>query len=173
MAGVASFLLRDDEDWSFEGEPGLVLATVENSECFIRSQALGVDAAVWIYTQGRMSRRVMAWVTRLGVGTDRALVHLGDYDPVGLHEYLKLRDGWGDRVRLNMPPDLGEAFKALSSEDIMLKDRNQDLLVRLAAREANLPADAKAVLALIRQYSAGLEQEWLTTNWRAEGRSHG
>ncbi len=160
LAGAFSFVLKNENDWTLLGAPSATVATVENSECFLRSDSLGVEVDVWIYTHGRLSRRLLAWLAELAKGGG-TLVHLGDYDPVGLDEYRRLRDGWGSRVRLHLPDRLEDLFRTRSSRSILQRPKNQELLGRLQAIEASLPADAKEVLRLIRLYGAGLEQEVL------------
>ncbi len=161
LAGIAAFMLTDGV-WALTQQDGgrlPAIATVENLESFIRCEDYGVDAVAWIYTQGRMDGRVLAWVGGLSSSVD-ALTHLGDYDPVGLDEYLRLATFWGDRVRLYLPEGLAELFK-YSDPTILEKPRNQELLAQLVAAEKSLPADAQEVLGLIRSFNAGLEQEAL------------
>lgn len=160
QAGLAAFLLRDGAVWRLEGDGPLVLAVVENLESFLRAEALGVQADVWIYAHGRLSARLADWLGTLVEGS-RELIHLGDYDPVGLDEYLRLRASWGGKARLHLPANLEDLFERHGNRGLLLKPRNQDLLGRLVAAEGTLPADAREVLRLIRQHNAGLEQEAL------------
>jgi hypothetical protein len=161
VAGMAAFLLTDAGGWTFHSDRpvNLVLATVENAEDFIHAEAIGIPADAWIATQGRLSNRALGWLATLAVAGG-SLIHLGDYDPVGLDEYLRLRRAWGARVRLHTPPDLEVRFRKANPK-ILDRPRNQELLAKLIRGEASLPADARRVLGLIRAHGAGLEMEWL------------
>lgn len=160
LAGALAIVINGQGGWRFHGDGPVNLATVENSECFLRAESLEAAADVWIYTQGRLTRRVLAWLHALSA-TAGTLVHLGDYDPVGIDEYRRLREGWGDRVRLFMPEGLERLFEARGNREIMTRGRNQDVLGRLLGQRDALPADAREVLRLIQIHSAGLEQEAL------------
>jgi hypothetical protein len=165
LAGALAIVIKGQGGWRFYGTgpvnlATVNLATVENSECFLRAESLEAAADVWIYTQGRLTRRVLAWLHSLAE-TAATLVHLGDYDPVGIDEYRRLREGWGDRVSLFMPDGLERLFETRGNREIMTRERNQDVLGRLLAQRDTLPADAREVMRLIQIHGAGLEQEAL------------
>jgi len=157
-AGALAVVLDDRLGWSIDGAGSVALVTVENCECFLRAENLGVQTDVWIYTQGRLTKRVLSWLHVLAQAGG-TLTHFGDYDPVGIDEYRRLHEGWGDRVRLHIPGNLEALFKSRSNRKIMAKERNQDVFGRLVAMGGSLPEDAREVLRLIQAYGAGLEQE--------------
>lgn len=154
-------MLDDQAGWSFSGPETLTLATIENLENFVRAEVIGVHADIWIYTQGRLSGRMFRWLDSLSCGSGR-LIHLGDYDPVGVDEYRKLRESWGDRCSLHIPDDLEYLFKHYSNCGIMEKDANQKVFGRLVEQVSILPLDAQNIMQLIRINGAGLEQEVLS-----------
>ena len=62
-----------------------------------------VDAA--LRTVGRTDQRVLAW---LAAQPDVNVTHVGDYDPVGLSEYQRVRAAFGDRAQFRVPKNLEE-----------------------------------------------------------------
>jgi hypothetical protein len=87
-----SFILRSGGEWSLSG-PAKRVALVENIDVFLSldsarlSETLQADAAVFLH--GKMSNRFLAWLASPAMADVRYL-HLGDYDPVGIAEYLRL-----------------------------------------------------------------------------------
>lgn len=132
-----------------------VAVTVENEDVFYRAEELFPAADLAVYTAGRMSARLLDWLARQDL---QRLIHAGDYDPVGVAEYLRLRAALGERVALHLPDDLEALFQRYSEPAILRRTGNQRALAAIGASE---DAAARQVLALIRRYGAGLEQEVL------------
>ncbi|MBI3130316.1 MAG: hypothetical protein HYZ13_03065 [Acidobacteria bacterium] len=159
--GAFTFILREGASWRLEGERAAV-GLVENLDAFLGlniealGPSLGVDAV--IYTQGKLSGRVLDWLSS-NTMADIQVLHLGDYDPVGLREYIRLRAALGARARIFLPPGLGKLFDDFASSKIMAKDGNQRELMTLVRMAMKLPADAQEVLEHIRRTNCGLEQE--------------
>lgn len=88
-------------------------------------------------------------------------MHLPDYDPVGLSDYLRLRGALAERVSLFVPSDLEERFAAFGNRKLITeKARNRALLEQLDGRV--WPCEqSRRVYGLIKESGSGLEQECL------------
>ena len=86
------------------------------------------------------------------------LLHLPDYDPVGLNEFERLRGRLGERVSLHLPADLNQRFARHANRNLLDKPNSRTILANLRRTSST---DILQVLALIHQHNAGLEQEAL------------
>src|SRR4051812_573986 len=131
--GVAGVVIDPQKPWDLVGTVGIV----ENLELFMRIEQVeaSLDAALW--TAGRLNSLVIDWLSR-----QRRLdvVHFGDFDPVGLDEYLRLRAALRERVRLFIPSDL---------EERMLKYGHRELLERSTSVLARVRRDADASVRVV------------------------
>jgi len=84
-AGVACLLLKEDDYWRIETD----IAIVENLEVFLHFEKLHSRQVVALYAGGRLSSRALNWLAS-NVMSGALLLHCGDYDPVGLDEFLRL-----------------------------------------------------------------------------------
>jgi hypothetical protein len=151
--GVFAFLLTPDSPYELRG----ACALVENPAVFLAAEQLGLGVELVIYGQGRISNRVLDWLTRAPASGFR-LLHLPDYDPVGLSEFQRLHTRLGDRVSLHLPADLEARFTQFSNHELLAKAHSQALLAQL--RGAALPP-IRRVVELMDRNNAGLEQEAL------------
>ena len=87
-----------------------------------------------------------------------ALLHLPDYDPVGLSEFERLHLRLGNRVNLHLPADLEARFARYSNPELLKKRNSQAMLAKL--RRSELPS-TRRVVALMDRFNAGLEHEAL------------
>lgn len=149
--GAACLILAGDQFWSITAE----VAVVENLECFLHFEALGVGAPVALYASGRLSNLVLRWLGSNAMGRAR-FVHCGDYDPVGLDEYLRLKEMVGDRARLHVPADLGKLVSQFGRPEL-LRD-SSSTLQRLRKSE---DAQVQRVISMLQETGCGLEQEAL------------
>jgi hypothetical protein len=151
--GVFAFCLAEPSTYSLEGSCVLI----ENLAVFqlFERLNLGVDLGIW--TGGISSNRFLNWlvsVTQLG---QRAL-HLPDYDPVGMTQFMRYHRRLGDSVSLYLPNDLSFLFKNYSNASLLLSPKSQRMLLRL--RRAEHPA-VRRVLSLMDEHNGGLEHEAL------------
>ena len=86
------------------------------------------------------------------------ILHLPDYDPVGLSEFGRVHARLGHRAGLYLPPDLEARFDRFSNGDLLKNLNSQATLAQL--RRSELPA-IRRVIELIDRHNAGLEQEAL------------
>jgi hypothetical protein len=150
-AGLAAVRLDAARSWGFSG----TVAVVENLEVFLHVERLGLGCDLALYAAGRLSQRVLAWLASPPLSESRFL-HCGDYDPVGLDEYLRLANACPGRTRLHLPEGL-ETLLATYGKPELLR-ASPAVLARL--RRCPDP-DVARVVALLDRYGAGLEQEIL------------
>jgi hypothetical protein len=151
--GVFSFILAPDSPYELRG----ACALVENPAVFLAAGQLNLGVDLVFYGHGRISHRVLDWLTR-STTPDFRLLHLPDYDPVGLSEFQRLHSRLGGRVSLHLPADLEARFAQYSNSELLQKGHSQALLAQL--RQSPVAAIGR-VVALIDRYNAGLEQESL------------
>ena len=150
--GVFSFLLSPDHLYRLHGRCMLV----ENPVLFAAAERLNLDVDAVIYGHGRISSRVLGWLCTSDSSFN--LLHLPDYDPVGLSEFKRLHTRLGSRVNVYLPPDLEARFEQFSNRELLKKVNSQAMLAQL--RRSELPC-VRHVVELIDRYNAGLEQEAL------------
>jgi hypothetical protein len=131
------------------------VATVEGPELFYRFDWSTVDVSVAILTYGRMSERLLNWVTSSRI--DGQIIHFGDYDPVGLDEYRKLKER-ATRATFYLPVNLEKYFKENKFLKPALMNKSSALLPRLAETK---DAAILTVIDLMQRYGGGVEQEVL------------
>jgi len=150
-AGLAAVRLDDTQAWGFTGS----LAVVENLEVFLHVERLALDCDLALYAGGRLSRRVLRWLASPPMAGCRYL-HCGDYDPVGLDEYLRLAAACPGRTCLHLPEGL-EALLATYGKPELLR-ASPAVLARLRRHP---DPDVAQVIALLDRHGVGLEQEIL------------
>ncbi len=151
LAGVAALHLGGKE-WKYTG----VLAVVENLEVFWNFEKLKTGVQLAIYAQGRLSGRILNWFSSRAMLQAR-IIHCGDYDPVGLDEYLRLKAACGERAALYLPPNLEDLMSRYGKKDLLLGS-SAAILARLRKTEDK---EVRQIVKLIDRYGVGLEQEVL------------
>jgi hypothetical protein len=114
-----------------------------------------VPADVALYASGRLSELALQWLGSPELSQCR-FIHCGDYDPVGLDEFLRLKRIVGDRARLHIPANLRE-FVATYGRPELLCD-SAAVLKRL---RASIDPDVHSVIEILDETGCGLEQEVL------------
>ena len=132
------------------------LAVVENLEVFCHFEKLKTDAQLAIYAQGRLSGRILNWLSSPAMAQAR-IIHCGDYDPVGLDEYLRLKSACRERAALYLPANLEDLLSRYGKRDLLLGN-NASILARLRKTEDQ---EVRQIVKLIDRYGVGLEQEVL------------
>jgi hypothetical protein len=153
--GVFAFVLSSRKRYELWGP----CALVENPAVLLAFESLRQrePLELVLYGGGRSSRRVLAWLAGQPAPAFR-LIHLPDYDPVGLSEFVRLRTALGARVSLYLPDDLDTRFARFGNAELLRRPASQALLPRL---RANPCPEVRAVLELMDRHHAGLEQEAL------------
>jgi hypothetical protein len=147
--GVVGLAVDLDDMWTIAGR----LCLVENLEIFLQVERLlpDIDAALW--AAGRVDSRVLRW---LAAQPDASVLHVGDYDPVGLDEYLRVLAALGSRADLHVPDDLERRVARYGRPELL----ERSLLVYERVRRS---ADARvtAVIEILDRHGCGLEHEAL------------
>jgi hypothetical protein len=151
--GVFSFLLGSNCPYCLHGP----CALVENPAVFIGFDRLGLDVGLVIHGRGRASLRLIDWLSDQS-SSDFSLLHLPDYDPVGMEEFERLHSRLGSRVRLYLPADLEARFAKFANRSLLDNERSRAILGRLRGTGS---ASVQQVVKLIDRHNAGLEQEAL------------
>jgi hypothetical protein len=151
--GAFTFLLRPGSPYGLHG----TCALVENPIVFTEFERLQLPIGLVIFGHGRVSRRMLEWLAGLK-SPDFRLIHLPDYDPVGLGEFVRLRQHVGHRLSLHVPFDIARRFARFSNPALLKAPNSQAMLAGL--RREDVP-ELRTVLELISQHNAGLEQEAL------------
>ena len=151
--GVFAFLLGERSRYSLRG----ACALVENPAVFTCIERLKLPISLAIYGHGRASNRLLDWLAGIHA-PDFTLLHLPDYDPVGLSEFARFRARLGKLARLHLPADLPARFERFSNRSLLEKTNSRAVLANL--RRLPVP-EIRKVLELIDRHNAGLEQEAL------------
>ena len=151
--GIFSFLLNHGPGYSLRSP----CALVENPAVFTAFERLGLPVGLVIYGQGRASNRLLEWLSGI-TSPEFTLLHLPDYDPVGLSEFERLRGRLGERIRLHLPADLHQRFARHANRGLLDKPNSRAILANLRRTSSG---DIRQVLALIDHHNAALEQEAL------------
>jgi hypothetical protein len=151
--GVFAFSLTNKCSYSLRG----FCALIENPVVFALVERLSLPIEVAILGRGRISMRLLNWCAQM-TSEDFELIHLPDYDPIGLNEFARLRARLGERVTLHVPPDLANRFARFSNHGLLERGNSQSVLRHL--RQSQNP-QIRTVLQLIDKHNAGLEQEAL------------
>lgn len=149
--GVASFLLEESPFWGYGG----TLAIVENLEPFLCFEKMDVAIDAAIYSGGKMSGRMITWFASPEMAKC-GFLHCGDYDPVGIDEYLRLKVACGARVKLHIPANIEYLFKKFGKRGLL--SASEAVLRRLRSTK---DPDALRIIELMNTCNAGLEQEIL------------
>jgi len=150
-AGVACLLLKEDDYWRIETD----IAIVEKLEVFLYFEKLHTRQVVALYAGGRLSSRALNWLAS-DVMSGALFLHCGDYDPVGLDEFLRLYSRVGDRVDLHVPESIDELF-ARYGKRALLRD-SAPILARLRCEAHPI---VSRLAQLMDTTGCGLEQEAL------------
>lgn len=151
--GVFAFVLGEASGYRVSG----TVALVENPAVFLRCEELGLGAGLVICGNGRVHGRLLGWLAA-HEGPGPRVLHLPDYDPVGLMEFRRLREALGERAALHLPGDLARRFSRYSNPRLLEGLQSRAMLARL--RGSHEPG-IREVVELIDRHNGGLEQESL------------
>src|SRR5437667_201169 len=144
--GVCASLLGEPSRYSVRG----ACALVENPAVFTCIERLKLPLSLAIYGHGRASTRLVDWLAGI-TAPDFTLLHLPDYDPVGLSEFARIRARLGKRARLYLSTDLPVRFERFSNRTLLDKPNNRALLANL---RRSTVTEINQVLGLIERHNA-------------------
>lgn len=151
QTGAACLILEWGRFWSLTAS----IAIVENLECFLHFEKMSVAADVALYASGRLSELALQWLGSPSLSLCQ-FIHCGDYDPVGLDEFLRLKRVVGDRGRLHIPANLRELVAMYGRPELLC-----DSAAILKRLRASADPDVLRVVEILDETGCGLEQEVL------------
>lgn len=162
--GVTACLIRSHTRLAL----GASAVLVENLACFLSAEEIVPAAGIAMNSSGKISDALVQCLARSSFTGE--LLHLPDYDPVGLADYLRLKSALGDRVSLYVPPDVEARFAAFGNKGLITgRPRNRRLLESLGTTNWPCRESAK-IFNLVQESGSGLEQESLLLSRDADGR---
>lgn len=151
VADVAAIRLDADYQWSASA----TIAIVENLEVFLHFEKLQFPTDLILYAGGKLSGRVLDWLASPGMQECR-IIHFGDYDPVGVDEYLRLKQRCPGRVKMFVPENIETLFNRFGKQELLVG--NEAVLGRLRSDKDELTV---FLISLMDSCQCGLEQEVL------------
>jgi len=116
---------------------------------------MGVPATVALYACGRLSDLALQWLGSPEL-SQCLFTHCGDYDPVGLDEFLRLKKVVGDRVRLHIPANLCDLAGTYGRPELL-----RDSAAVLRRLRGSSDSSVRRVVQILDETGCGLEQEAL------------
>lgn len=152
VAGCAAIRITDYDEWRFSG----TIAVIENADAFWEYEEVLPDVDLAIYAGGRISGRLLRLLASAPMQSC-SIIHWGDYDPVGIDEYVRLHDACGDRVSAYVPVNIEELLRKFGNSQLI--QSNVKTLERIRKRRS-IPYVSR-MLDLFDRHHRGLEQEIL------------
>ena len=151
-AGGGGIQLAPDKTWAFIGD----IAVVENADAFWRHDNVLPEADLAILGSGNMSARLLKWLASPEMAQCH-IIHWGDYDPVGVYQYLRLADVCPGRVTTYAPAEVDALLPKYGKR--ILVTRQPKYLDRIRKRGSD--PHVRRMVDLFDKHRAGLEQEVL------------
>jgi len=149
VAGYAAVEIGGAEEWGCNG----TVVVVENLEPFRQVERVVPEVDLAVYAAGRLSARGLDWLAKLRSHGCR-LIHWGDYDPVGMDEFLRLHDACCGGVELVVVGDLEEQFRRFGKRELVAGSEGLLRRLRGCGHEA-----VTEVVGLMDRFGCGVEQE--------------
>ncbi len=146
-AGVAAVKLSDGDTLDINGN----LATVENKQVFWEFEKLSLNVDLIVYAEGRLSNR---FINSLHIDYGYDFYHLGDYDPVGVDEFCRIKKAFPD-AKMYIPDNIDNLFM-FGKESLLTKNR----AIYEKLRSVN-DSQIKKIVDLMSKNNCGLEHEIL------------
>jgi hypothetical protein len=150
IAGGAAITIDPQCSWSFSG----TIVTVENSELYFNIEKVIPKVDIAINTVGRNSSMLIDWFASDHL-KNAQFIHCGDFDPVGLQEYLKIKAKCPARTRLYIPPEMEKMFVYANPERVR---KQKGILKNLRHTDDE---EVLSVIKLLDKYNGGVDQEIL------------
>ena len=153
--GAAALTLSVGDRWHSDRP----LALVENREAFFHAERLpGLPEPItFLYYAGHLDNALIDWLA----ARERSprLLLLPDFDPVGLHNLLRLRRRLGRSVELPVPAGFSDLLRRYGDPKLLRRGER----VRAYLRELRVCGDPQiaGLLSELQQAGCGLEQEAL------------
>ncbi len=151
-AGGSGVQLSAEKTWTFVGD----VAVIENADAFWRFELVMPQVDLAVLSGGNMSTRLVQWLGSPEMARCR-IVHWGDYDPVGVYQYVRLLDACSGRVEAFAPPEVDELLPKCGKRRLVT--RQPKYLDRI--REHAADPFVHRMIELFDKHRRGLEQEAL------------
>ena len=139
--------------------PSGLVAVVENMDVFLKVEQLVLDCDTAIYAAGKLDSRVIQWISNSK--NVNKVIHLGDYDAVGLQEFHRLDSQIEQPVEFFLPSQLTlEHFTKFGKKNLVASGRNLEAFKQVQSYPSQDIGFNRAI-DLIRESGRGLEQEIL------------
>jgi hypothetical protein len=159
VAGGAALSLRDGLNWEFSG----TIATVENEEAFWQHDVVLPEVDLAVYVRGKMSNRLLRWLASERMASCH-ITHWGDYDPIGVMEYVRLRRACPGRVQLHVADKIEELLARYGKRCLVQADKQIQALCSL--RSLNDDSTVQRLVRIFDRHGKGVEQEILLARER-------
>jgi Uncharacterized protein conserved in bacteria C-term(DUF2220) len=156
QSGCAGFLLPIFRGWTFVGD----IAVVENADAFWKHEVALPEVDLAILANGLMSTRLISWLSSPQMARCR-ITHWGDYDPIGVCEYLRIARQCPGRVCTYAPPEVDRLLARCGKRRLVT--RQPTFLKRLRSSVAD--PHVRRMTDLFDKHRRGLEQEALLLPW--------
>lgn len=113
-----------------------------------------------------MSARLLKWLASPEMKQCH-IIHWGDYDPVGVYQFLRLVDACPSRVTVYAPSEVDELLPKYGKRTLVTRQPKYLDLVR--SRESD--PHVRRMIGLFDKYRRGLEQEVLLRSGASTGES--
>lgn len=150
IAGGTAITITPQCSWSFSG----IIVTVENTELYFNIEKVLPQVDIAINTTGRISSMLIDWFASDHL-ENAQFIHCGDFDPVGLQEYLKIKAKCPGRTSLYIPPEIEKMFIYANPERII---KQKGILKNLRHTDDE---EVLSVIKLLDKYNGGVDQEIL------------
>ncbi|MEG0869634.1 MAG: hypothetical protein RSG77_21715 [Hafnia sp.] len=132
------------------------LYLIENLECWANAEKYLPNDGIYLFYQGWLSNKLLGQIKRWAYTS----LHISpDYDLVGLHNWLKLKQEISG-AQLFMPVDLERLLQKHPAEHLWIKQKNYLSSAEMLCKEARDPT-VSHWLMLMQESGACLEQEAL------------
>lgn len=149
-AGACALRLSAERQWTFAG----TVTVVENEDAFWRHDVVLPDVDAAIHGRGNASARLLKWLGSSAMEKCR-VIHWGDYDPVGVYQYLRLEKECPGRVSV-FAPEVIETLLPRFGKPKLITDQ-VDYLHRIRRHVAD--PYVRRMVGLFDKHRRGLEQE--------------
>jgi len=149
-AGGTAIQLSTQHAWVFTGS----VAVVENADAFWRHECVLPQSDLAILGSGNMSSRLLNWLASPAMAQCQ-ITHWGDYDPVGVCQYLRLAAACIGRVESYAPAEIDQLLPKYGKRSLIT--RQSRYLERL--RDKTSDPYVRRMVRLFDVHRRGLEQE--------------
>ena len=148
-------LLVDESNINLTGN----VVIVENFDCFLQAEQFVRDADVIIFASGKLDNRVITWINDCN-GISK-IIHMGDYDPVGLSEFCRIEKNCKQQSEFYFPHSIDiSVFRKYGKQSLVSDGNNAKTLEKLRAYKTN-DIGFNSTLNCLLETGLGLEQEFL------------